>query len=149
MKVVLASSNRGKLAEFASLLSDCTYDVLAQSEFNIEDAIENGDSFDANALIKARHASAQSGLSAIADDSGLVVAALDGAPGIYSARFAGPNANDADNIELLLRSLKDVPENERTAYFHLGKLIEVGNTKDVFTMPKHELTENYITGRFG
>lgn len=117
MKVTLASSNKGKLAEFQQLLCGLNFDVVPQSDFQVPDAIENGLSFVENALIKARHASRLTGLPAIADDSGLEVDKLNGAPGIYSSRFSGENANDEKNNLRLLSLLQDTPESERTARF--------------------------------
>jgi XTP/dITP diphosphohydrolase len=116
-KIVLASSNKGKLKEINQLLSGGDLDVVSQSEFNITDADETGLTFVENAIIKARHAAAHAKLPAIADDSGLEVDALDGAPGIYSARFGGENTNDQKNLEKLLQELKDIPEEKRTARF--------------------------------
>lgn len=117
MKITLASGNKGKLAEFQQLLAGLHFDVVPQSDFNIPEAIENGLSFVENALIKARHASRLTGLPAIADDSGLEVDALNGAPGIYSSRFSGENATDDKNNLQLLSLLQDIPEAERTARF--------------------------------
>ena len=107
-KLVLATNNKGKLAEFQRLFADAQLpvDVLPQAEFAIPDAIEDGLSFVENALIKARHASRLSGLPALADDSGLCVPVLGGAPGIYSARFGGEHGNDALNNQTLLEHLK-------------------------------------------
>ncbi len=116
-KVVLASGNRGKLREINQILAGLGMQALPQSDFNVNDAEETGLSFVENAILKARHAARATGLPAIADDSGLEVDALNGAPGIYSARFAGPDATDADNVQKLLASLKNVPETERTARF--------------------------------
>jgi len=113
----VASSNKGKLAEFQQLLSGLNFDVAPQSEFQVPDAIENGLSFVENAIIKARHASKLTGLPAIADDSGLEVDFLNGAPGIYSSRFSGENATDEKNNQRLLSLLQEVEENERTARF--------------------------------
>lgn len=117
MKVVLASNNKGKLRELGELLADHDIQVVPQREFDIPDAVEDGLSFVENAIIKARHASALSGLPAIADDSGLEVDALKGEPGIYSARYAGEDAQDADNNRKLLAALGDLPEAERSARF--------------------------------
>ena len=116
-KIVLASNNAGKLKEFQQLLADRQLDVLPQAQFDICDAEETGLSFVENAIIKARHASQIAGLPAIADDSGLEVDFLDGAPGIYSARFSGTDANDAKNNKKLLESLHDVPDEKRRARF--------------------------------
>jgi XTP/dITP diphosphohydrolase len=116
-RMVLASNNAGKLAEFAALLQASGAILLPQGRFTAEVAAETGDTFLANALLKARHAARASGLPALADDSGLEVDCLDGAPGVYSARFAGPNACAADNNALLLRKLAGVPEVHRGARF--------------------------------
>lgn len=115
-RVVLASNNKGKLRELGELLADQHIQVLPQSEFDIPDAVEDGLSFVENAIIKARHAAKISGLPAIADDSGLEVDALKGAPGIYSARYADGQGDAANNAKLL-EALADVPEEQRTARF--------------------------------
>lgn len=117
-KLVLATGNKGKLAELSALLAPFDWQVLPQSDFQVPDAIEDGLSFIENALIKARHASRLTGLPAIADDSGLAVDALGGAPGIYSARYAGEHGNDLKNLQQLLVDLKDIPQGERAAQFH-------------------------------
>lgn len=116
-RVVLATGNRGKLAEFQQMLGDSGVTVLPQSLFGIEPPEETGTTFEANALLKARHAARLSGLPAIADDSGLEVDALDGAPGVYSARYAGAAADDAANTAKLLAALATVPAARRTARF--------------------------------
>lgn len=116
-RLVLASSNVGKLREFNSLLTDFGFEVVRQADLGVTDAEETGLSFVENALLKARHASQVTGLAALADDSGLVVDALDGQPGIYSARFAGQPTNDAANNAKLLAALKAVPPEQRTARF--------------------------------
>ncbi|MCJ8312521.1 MAG: RdgB/HAM1 family non-canonical purine NTP pyrophosphatase [Saccharospirillaceae bacterium] len=103
---VLASGNKGKLKEFSDLLSPLNIQMIAQSEYNFEEAIEDGLSFVENAIIKARHACKHTGLPSIADDSGIEVDALNGEPGIYSARYAGENANDKDNLNLLLKNMQ-------------------------------------------
>ncbi|MBW3567282.1 MAG: RdgB/HAM1 family non-canonical purine NTP pyrophosphatase [Proteobacteria bacterium] len=115
--LVLATGNRGKLAEIRDLLAPLGLDVRAQSEFGIEPPEETGLSFIENAILKARHASLASGLPALADDSGLEVDALEGAPGIYSARYAGTDGDDAANNQKLLEALANVPEEKRTARF--------------------------------
>lgn len=127
--VVLASGNRGKLREFQQRLNDTGWVLHPQSEFAVPEAEENGLSFVENAIIKARNASAHSGHAALADDSGLCVDALDGRPGIYSARFAGDNANDADNNALLLRELANVDEPQRGAQF-VCALVYVRHAED-------------------
>ena len=116
-KIVLASNNKGKVREFGEMLSTLNMEVVPQAAFNIEDADETGLTFVENAIIKARHASAIAGLPAIADDSGLEVDFLNGAPGIYSARYSGEGATDEKNLLKLLEALKDVPEEKRTARF--------------------------------
>lgn len=117
MKVVLATGNKGKLTEFRQLLAGLDMDVVPQSDFDIPDAIEDGLSFVENAIIKARHAAKLTGLPAIADDSGLEVDMLNGAPGIYSARFSGENATDEKNNLRLLSLLQEIPKEQRTARF--------------------------------
>lgn len=116
-RIVLASGNRGKLEEFRQLLASTGWDISAQSDFNVPEAEETGLSFVENAIIKARNAAQYSGLAALADDSGLEVDALHGAPGIYSARFAGPGADDAANNAQLLEQLAALPEEQRSARF--------------------------------
>lgn len=115
--LVLASGNAGKLREFQTLLADLGMNVLPQSNFNVSEVAETGLTFVENALIKARHAAEITGLPALADDSGLEVDALQGQPGIYSARFAGPNATDEENNQLLLERLKGLPESQRSARY--------------------------------
>ncbi len=116
-KLVLASGNAGKLREFSQLFTDKDITVIAQSEFNTIEVEETGLSFVENAILKARNACKFSGLPALADDSGLEVDALQGAPGIYSARYAGSHASDRDNCDKLLAALKDVPAEQRSARF--------------------------------
>jgi XTP/dITP diphosphohydrolase len=115
--IVLASSNAGKLREFNQLLGGLDIEVVPQSRYYVRDADETGLTFVENAILKARNAAQHTNLPALADDSGLEVDALQGAPGIYSARYAGPKASDAENLEKLLAMLKDVPEEKRTARF--------------------------------
>ena len=117
-RIVLASGNAGKLAEIARILEDLDIDVVPQSALGVTDADETGTTFVENALIKARHAVAATGLPAIADDSGICVDALDGRPGVYSARYAGPGADDESNNDLLLSELDGVPDEQRGAAFH-------------------------------
>jgi len=118
MKIVLASSNLGKLNEIQQVLAPLNLTLIPQSEFIQEEVEETGLSFIENAIIKARHAAKMSGLPALADDSGLAVDALNGAPGIYSSRYSGLDANDAKNNEKLLRELEKIPDSPRTAQFH-------------------------------
>jgi len=115
VKFVVASSNRGKLAEFRDLLGG--YEFVTQGELGVSDAEETGLTFVENALLKARHAARATGLPALADDSGLCVDALDGAPGLYSARYAGTHGNAGANIAKLLDAMRDVPGERRTAHF--------------------------------
>ena len=115
MKVVLATGNQGKVKEMADVLGSFGFEVLAQSEFNLDSPEETGLTFVENALLKARYASKMTGLPAIADDSGLAVSALGGAPGLYSARYAGEEADDAQNRQKLLREMAD--KTDRQAKF--------------------------------
>jgi XTP/dITP diphosphohydrolase len=127
-KIVLASGNAGKIRELADLLADLDIEVIAQSAFAIESPEETGTTFVENALLKARYAADQSGLPAVADDSGIVVDALDGRPGVYSARYAGDDASDEDNLDLLLKELVDVPDEARGGGFHCAAaLVFPGN----------------------
>ena len=127
-EVVLATKNRGKVRDFSDIFNQTGLSgrvtLLDLSTFpGFPDVPEDGATFSENALIKARVAAEHTGMIALADDSGIVVDALDGAPGIYSARFAGPNADDRANNEKLLRMMKDVPEKERTATFRASVAI--------------------------
>jgi XTP/dITP diphosphohydrolase len=117
-RLILASNNQGKVAELLDLLSGWDCQVIPQSDFATPSIEETGDSFVENALLKAHAAAHHCGLPAIADDSGLEVDALDGAPGIYSARFAGSEASDADNNLKLLKDLRGIPLPQRSARFH-------------------------------
>ena len=117
MKFVVASSNAGKLAEFRDLLGEAGYEFVTQGELGVADAEETGLTFVENALLKARHAARITGLPALADDSGLCVDALGGAPGLYSARYAGSHGDAQANIARLLDAMKDVPRAQRTAHF--------------------------------
>lgn len=116
-RIVLASNNPGKVREINQLLADSHIEVVPQSSFGVGEVAETGLSFVENALIKARHAALHSGLPAIADDSGLEVDALGGAPGIYSARYAGPEGDDVANNAKLLAALEGVPEEARDGRF--------------------------------
>ena len=115
--LILASGNPGKLREFKALLSPLAYRVSPQSDFSVSEVDESGLTFVENALLKAREASRISGLPALADDSGLEVDALKGAPGIYSARYAGEPKSDEANNHKLLAALEQVPEEQRTARY--------------------------------
>lgn len=128
-KIVLASGNKGKLREFAQLFASFDIEVIPQSEFDVPEAEETGLSFVENAIIKARNACEHTGLPAIADDSGIEVDYLLGAPGIYSARFAGEHANDEANRNALLAALNGVPERERAARYQC-LLVLMRHSKD-------------------
>lgn len=116
--LVLASGNAGKLIELRAMLADLPLTIVPQRELGVDDVPETGTTFVENALIKARHASKVTGLPALADDSGLIVDALDGAPGLYSARYAGSPTDDAANNAKLLQALDGLPEAQRTARFY-------------------------------
>jgi XTP/dITP diphosphohydrolase len=128
-QIVLASGNKGKLREFADLFAAFDIEVVPQSEFDVPEAEETGLSFVENAIIKARNAAYHTGLPAIADDSGIEVDYLLGAPGIYSARYSGPNATDESNLQALLYALQDVPEKERAARYQCV-LVMMRHSKD-------------------
>jgi XTP/dITP diphosphohydrolase len=117
VRVVLASGNSGKLRELGSLLAPFGFDVVAQSTLGVETAAETGKTFPENALLKARHAAAITGLPALADDSGIEVDALGGRPGVYSARYAGEGAGDQANLRKMLDEMRDVPAPQRTARY--------------------------------
>ena len=117
-RLVIASNNKGKIAELTDLLGPLGLTPVAQGELGVGEAEEPAVTFVENAILKARHAARITGLPALADDSGLAVDALGGAPGVRSARYAGDTASDADNVRALLDALKDVPEGQRTAQFH-------------------------------
>jgi XTP/dITP diphosphohydrolase len=117
-RIVLASSNHGKLVEMRDVLAGLDVELVAQTDLGIGDADETASTFVENALLKARHAARASGLSALGDDSGLCVDALGGGPGLYSARYAGAHGDAAANIVKLLSALRDVPEAQRTAHFY-------------------------------
>jgi XTP/dITP diphosphohydrolase len=126
-RIILATNNQGKIAELRTLLNPIK--CIAQNELGITDAQENGLSFIENAILKARHASKIGNLPALADDSGIVVKALNGEPGIFSARFAGNNSTSQDNIKLLLAKLDSTPKHQRQAYFYCAIAV-VQNWKD-------------------
>lgn len=118
MKIVAATNNKGKVKEIKSILGEIGIEVVSQGEIGLDlDVEETGTTFEENALLKARAAAQASGMSALADDSGLCVDALDGAPGVYSARYAGEGATDAMLIEKLLTVMSGVPEEKRGAQF--------------------------------
>ncbi len=117
-RIVLATSNTGKLREFSAMLTDLGLEFIRQSDLNVPDIPETGLTFVENALLKARNAAQHTGLAAMADDSGLVVDALGGAPGLYSARYAGEPSNDAANNAKLLQALQEIPQTQRSARFY-------------------------------
>ena len=143
-KVVLATGNPGKVRELADLLAAFGLDIVAQTELGVESAEETGLTFIENAILKARHAAQITGLPAIADDSGLAVDALGGAPGIYSARYAGEDASDQQNLEKLLDALQDVPDDRRQAQFHCV-LVYVRHAADPTPLVFHGSWEGVIT----
>lgn len=116
--LVIASNNAGKIAEFYDLLAPLGLAPVAQGELGVSEAEEPAVTFVENAILKARHAARITGLPALADDSGLAVDALDGQPGVRSARYAGDGASDTDNVTALLAKLADVPDGQRNAQFH-------------------------------
>lgn len=122
-KIVFASDNPGKIREVADIFADLDISIVPQKEFAIESPEETGSTFADNAQLKARHASALSGLPAMADDSGIVVDALGGRPGVRSARYAGEEATDEQNVDKLLKELADVPDGQRGAGFHCAAVL--------------------------
>jgi XTP/dITP diphosphohydrolase len=122
-EVVLASGNHGKLRELSDMLSPLGFDIHPQSDWDVPEAEEVAPTFIENALAKARNAAGYTGLPSLADDSGLVVPALDGEPGIFSARYAGENANDQANMDKLLTTLERRPGNDRQAYFYCAMVL--------------------------
>lgn len=129
MKIILASNNLRKVDEINAFFKGSPFEFLSQATLGVNEIPETGLSFVENAILKARHASQQTQLPAIADDSGIVVDALLGAPGIYSARFAGEKATDQQNIEKLLIALKDVPDEKRAAHFRCA-IVYVAHARD-------------------
>ena len=122
-KIVFASDNAGKIREVADIFADLDIAIVPQKDFAIEAAEETGTTFADNALIKARHASVQSGLPAMAEDSGIVVNALGGRPGVRSARYAGEEATDEENVDKLLAELADIPDEQRAVGFHCAAVL--------------------------
>jgi XTP/dITP diphosphohydrolase len=143
-RVVLATNNQGKLSELQDLLRPLSVELLPKSLFTRDEVAETGATFVANALIKARHAASVSGLPAIADDSGIEVDALGGAPGIYSARYAGQSASDEDNLNKLLQAVEAVPEAKRTARYRCA-LVYVHNAADANPIVCEASWEGVIT----
>jgi len=142
-KIILASGNPGKLREFQQLLYGCGFEVLPQSDFFSESAEEIGLTFVENALIKGRYACEKTGLAAIADDSGIEVDALNGRPGIYSARYAGAGATDADNNQKLLQELNGLSDEKRTARYH-AVLVYMRHQEDPTPVICHGVWEGRI-----
>jgi XTP/dITP diphosphohydrolase len=146
-KIVLATGNQGKVKELTHLLTEQTIEIVPQSDFNVPDVAETGTTFIENAIIKARHAAKITGLPAIADDSGLEVDALEGAPGVYSARYAQDiiegEITDEDNTNKLLKALTNVPDEQRTARFHCV-LVYMKHAKDPTPIICHGVWEGTI-----
>lgn len=140
-KVVLASGNPGKIREIQAILKN--HPIVPQNQWNIAEAEETGTTFVENAILKARHAAFQCQLPAIADDSGLVVDALDGAPGVISARYAGVGATDEQNVAKLLAALEGVPEPQRTARF-ICVLVFMQHADDPFPLIAQGVWEGRI-----
>jgi XTP/dITP diphosphohydrolase len=142
--IVLATSNKGKVKELSHLLAVHNIEIKPQSEFNVSEVAETGTTFVENAIIKARHAAKITGLPAIADDSGLEVDALNGEPGVYSARYAGESASDNDNTDKLLKALEKTPDDLRTARFHCV-LVYMKHENDPTPIICHGVWEGTIT----
>jgi XTP/dITP diphosphohydrolase len=140
MRVVLATANPGKQREFATLLAPRGFELVLQSDLGIESVEETGNTFEDNALLKANHAAAASGLPALADDSGLEVDALGGRPGVWSARYAGLGATDEQNSECLLTELEGVPDDKRTARYRcvLALVRSPGDTQPILAQGSWE-----------
>lgn len=122
-RIVLASGNPGKVREIAEIFADLDVEIVAQSALGIDSPEETGNTFVENALLKARYAVSESGLPAMADDSGIVVDALNGRPGVRSARYAGENASDDENLDKLIEEMKDIPHEHRGAGFHCAAVL--------------------------
>ena len=144
MRLVIATGNAGKLKELRELLPPPGFEVLPQSQFTSESVEETGLTFVENAILKARHASQASGLPAIADDSGLEVDALGGAPGIYSARYAGDGASDEDNLRKLLAALEGKSPAQRTARYQCA-LVFMRSPRDPSPLICQASWEGWIT----
>ena len=142
MRLVVATGNQGKLAEIRHVLADMAVELVAQGELGIPEADETGTTFVENAILKARQAAALSGLPALADDSGLIVDALDGAPGLISAHYAGVHGDAARNIAKVLEELRDVPEERRSARFY-SVVVLMRHAAD----PQPVIAEGLIEGR--
>jgi XTP/dITP diphosphohydrolase len=142
-QIVLASNNLDKLREFQHLMRANNIELLPQSQFDVPEAEETGLTFVENAILKARQASSFSSLPALADDSGLEVDALHGAPGVRSARFAGEKASYAENVDKLLEMLSETPEEQRTARFHC-LLVYLRHKEDSTPLICHGVWEGHI-----
>ena len=142
-KIVLASGNKGKIAEIQAILQPQAIDIISQSQFNVTEVDETGTTFVENAIIKARHAARLSQLPTIADDSGLEVDALNGRPGVHSARYAGLPSNDQNNTEKLLQALKHVPQAQRSARFHCV-MVFMAHENDPSPLISHGVWEGCI-----
>jgi XTP/dITP diphosphohydrolase len=142
-RLVVASANPGKLREFRALLHGLPFEVCSLAELGLPSPEETGESFLANATLKARHAAALSGFAAVADDSGLEVEALGGAPGIYSARYAGEGADDAANNAKLLNELRGVPEDQRGARYRCA-LVMVDGPRDAAPLAAEGVWRGFI-----
>lgn len=140
-KIVLASANQGKIKEIQALLNH--YTIITQQQFDIQEAEETGSTFVENAIIKARNAALHSNLPAIADDSGLIVDALKGAPGVISARYAGPQANDQENLNKLLKEMTGIPEAQRSARF-ICVIVLMRHANDPFPIITQGSWEGFI-----
>jgi XTP/dITP diphosphohydrolase len=140
MRVVLATANPGKQREFATLLAPRGFELVLQSDLGIDSVEETGHTFEDNALLKAHHAAAASGLPALADDSGLEVDALGGRPGVWSARYAGPGATDEQNNARLIADLADLPDAQRTARYRcvLALVRSPGDTQPILAQGSWE-----------
>lgn len=141
--IVLATGNKGKVKELACLFEQHNIHIVPQSDFNVPDVPETGTTFVENAIIKARHAAKITGKPAIADDSGLAVDALGGAPGVYSARYAGEDASDNDNTDKLLSALASISDDKRTARFHCV-LVYMESSEDPTPLICHGVWEGSI-----
>ena len=143
-RLVIASANAGKLREFRDLLAELPFDLVAQGDLGIKAPEETGASFFENALLKARYAASAAGAAALADDSGLEVDALGGAPGIYSARYAGENAGDAANNAKLIAALREMPADRRSARYRCV-LVFVAGPSDPVPLAAEGVWEGQIT----
>jgi len=142
-RVVLASNNSGKLREIAGILAQCAIELIPQSDFGVPEVAETGSTFVENAIIKAKHASEIAGLPAIADDSGIEVDVLQGAPGIYSARYAGETASDEENLRLLLDNISKSHTQQPVARFHCA-VVYLRNADDSSPVIAEGTWEGYM-----